>query len=103
MFESKAKYTVWVGGIEISDYLLNKEDAEAVVKLWNDEGYDDVVMEKYRVNLKSFRGWLWYHYALTVLSLPFGVIGTLCLIILVLHVLLFIFGLPLVHVRYPLE
>lgn len=39
------KYTVWVGGSEISGYFLNKANADATADTWKDKGYDDVVVE----------------------------------------------------------
>ena len=39
-------YTVWVGGTEVNDYLLNLADAEKVKQEYNDDGYDDVIIEK---------------------------------------------------------
>ena len=40
-------YTVWVGGVEVNDYLLTKEDAEYLAQEYIDDGYDDVVIDKY--------------------------------------------------------
>jgi hypothetical protein len=40
------KYTVWVGGVEITDYYVNSvADAEQIAKHWKDKGYDDVFIE----------------------------------------------------------
>ena len=39
-------YTVWVGGTEVNDYLLNLADAEKVKQEYNNGGYDDVIIEK---------------------------------------------------------
>ena len=41
-------YTVWVGGVEVNDCLLTKEDAEILAQKWLDDGYDrnDVIIEK---------------------------------------------------------
>lgn len=41
------KYTVWVGGIEVNDYLMSKTDAEALAEEYREDGYDDVVVEQY--------------------------------------------------------
>jgi hypothetical protein len=38
-------YTVWVGGTEVNDYLLSKEDAERLAQEYRDKGYDDVVID----------------------------------------------------------
>jgi hypothetical protein len=35
-------YTVWVGGIEVNDYLLTWSDAHTLAARYTDEGYDDV-------------------------------------------------------------
>jgi hypothetical protein len=40
------KYTVWVGGVEVNDFLLTKIDAEVLAKKYKDDGYDDVVIEE---------------------------------------------------------
>jgi len=39
-------YTVWVGGTEVNDYLLSLADAEKVKQEYNNDGYDDVIIEK---------------------------------------------------------
>lgn len=36
------KYTIYVGGVEVSDYYLTKTIAEQVANNWRDMGYDDV-------------------------------------------------------------
>ncbi len=40
-------YTVWVGGVEVNDHLLSKENAEALAKYWIEQGYDDVQIDTY--------------------------------------------------------
>lgn len=40
------EYTVWVGGIEVNDYYLTKEEAESLAFKYKDDGYDDVIIEK---------------------------------------------------------
>jgi hypothetical protein len=35
-------YSVWVGGIEVNDYLLSWSDAHTLAAGYIDEGYDDV-------------------------------------------------------------
>lgn len=35
-------YTVWVGGIEATDYLLTLEQADSIAQNWIDDGFDDV-------------------------------------------------------------
>ena len=41
------KYTVWVGGVEVNDNLLTKDEAEALKDEYINDGYDDVVIDKY--------------------------------------------------------
>lgn len=41
------RYSVWVGGIEVNDYLLNLEDALRLAEHYRKEGYDDIVIEKH--------------------------------------------------------
>lgn len=38
-------YTVWVGGIEVNNYLLTKEEADYLANEYRDVGHDDVVVE----------------------------------------------------------
>jgi hypothetical protein len=40
------KYTVWVGGTEVNDYLLTKKQAEDIAEEYEEKGYDDVAIEK---------------------------------------------------------
>ena len=35
-------YTVWVGGMEVNDYLMELSEAESLALIWTDQGYDDV-------------------------------------------------------------
>jgi len=46
MTEKENKYTVWVGGVEVNDYLLDIFDAEALAGAYKDDGYKDVKIEK---------------------------------------------------------
>ena len=45
MKESK-KFTVWVGVVEVNDYYLTEDEAKDLVKEYEMDGYDDVVMEE---------------------------------------------------------
>ena len=45
------KYSVFVGGVEVNDYLLNREEAENLAFEYEDDGYDDVVIQE--VNQES--------------------------------------------------
>jgi hypothetical protein len=40
------EYTVWVGGVEVNDYYLTKEEAENLAFEYEDDGYDDVIVGK---------------------------------------------------------
>ena len=44
--ESKI-YSVWVGGFEVNDYLLTKEDAEDLAQEYINDGYTDVAITEY--------------------------------------------------------
>ena len=39
-------FTVWVGGVEVNDNYLTKEEADRIATEYEDEGYDDVVIEE---------------------------------------------------------
>lgn len=39
-------YVVWVGGVEVNDYYLTKEEAERIAEGYLSSGYDDVVIEE---------------------------------------------------------
>jgi len=39
-------YSVWVGGSEINDHLLDKEQANYLAGYWIGQGYDDVQIER---------------------------------------------------------
>lgn len=38
-------YTVWVGGVEVNDYLLDKTSALQLAHQYLSDGYDDVKIE----------------------------------------------------------
>ena len=40
-------FSVWVGGVEVNDHLLNLDQAQRLKQAWVDDGYDDVVVDKY--------------------------------------------------------
>jgi len=44
--KGESKWTVWVGGSEMSSNLLSHAQALKIVKVWKDLGYDDVVVEE---------------------------------------------------------
>ena len=39
-------YSLWVGGSEVNDYYLTKEQAEDLAEEYKEDGYDDVVIEE---------------------------------------------------------
>lgn len=45
---STKMWTVWVGGSEVNNYYRTKEEAEALARIWKDDGYDDVVVQSVR-------------------------------------------------------
>lgn len=44
--ETKKEYSVWVGGTEVNDVLLTKNEALALVEKYTNDGYDDVELDK---------------------------------------------------------
>jgi hypothetical protein len=40
------KYTVWVGGTEVNDNYLTKQQAENLAFEYEQDGYDDVIVEQ---------------------------------------------------------
>lgn len=38
-------WSVWVGGIEVNDYYLTKDEAECLAQQYEADGYDDVEIE----------------------------------------------------------
>ena len=40
------KFSVWVGGTEVNDQLLTREQAENLAFEYEDDGYDDVIIEE---------------------------------------------------------
>ena len=40
------KFSVWVGGTEVNDQLLTREEAENLAFEYEDDGYDDVIIEE---------------------------------------------------------
>ena len=40
------RYTVWVGGMEVNDFLLSRREAKIYAEFWKQEGYDDVSIER---------------------------------------------------------
>lgn len=42
----KKSFVVWVGGVEVNDFYLSKNEAELMADKYRSLGYDDVVIEK---------------------------------------------------------
>ncbi len=40
----KKIWSVWVGGIEVNDYVLDQEEATRLAEMYLYDGYDDVEM-----------------------------------------------------------
>ena len=49
-------YSVYVGGTEVSDYYMSKEDAEYQAFLWREDGYDDVEIISQPIQLNKSGG-----------------------------------------------
>ena len=47
---SKKMWTVWVGGSEVNNYYLTKEQAKEVAQVWKDDGYEDVVIQAVNIS-----------------------------------------------------
>ena len=41
-----ARYTVWVGGVEVNDYLLTEEEADNTVATYLEYGYTDAIKKE---------------------------------------------------------
>jgi len=41
-------YTIWVGGVEVTAHLTNREEAHRIASNWRNDGYDDVIVERYK-------------------------------------------------------
>ena len=46
--DKERKYTVWVGGTEVNDYLLTLDDAVELAHEFSVRGYSDVKLDKYQ-------------------------------------------------------
>jgi hypothetical protein len=40
-------YSVWVGGVEVNNVLLTKDEANDLANMYKAKGYDDVVIDDY--------------------------------------------------------
>ena len=43
--KTTTEYGVWVGGVEVNDYFLSQEMADAIAELFDPEGCNNVVIE----------------------------------------------------------
>ena len=41
MRRTNMKYTVWVGGTEVTDYYVDRDTADEILMDWLDKGYDE--------------------------------------------------------------
>lgn len=57
------KYTVWVGGVEVNNFLMLKKDAIELANLYRNLGYEDVHIEKYRNIPYQVELYLWQEFA----------------------------------------
>tara|TARA_R100000781_G_scaffold99051_1_gene62670 strand:+ start:564 stop:740 length:177 start_codon:yes stop_codon:yes gene_type:complete len=48
--DPERRYSVWVGGTEVNDYLLTLDDATMLAYEWSERGYDEVGITKYELN-----------------------------------------------------
>ena len=39
-------YSVWVGGAEVNDFMLDRKTAKEIAEFWRNDGYDDVFIER---------------------------------------------------------
>jgi hypothetical protein len=46
MAKKEERFTVWVGGVEVNDVLLTKQKADELAFEYEEDGYDDVVVEE---------------------------------------------------------
>ena len=49
-------YSVFVGGVEVNDYLLSLKEANKLMLKWLDKGYDDVGIVRYEKIKKLNKG-----------------------------------------------
>ena len=54
------RFTVWVGGFEVNDYYLTKEDAEDLKAEYVEKGYDDAIIESKKGSIKASSFIEWY-------------------------------------------
>jgi hypothetical protein len=42
-------YTVWVEGVEVNNYYLNKSDADKLATVFIDDNYENVIVEEIKL------------------------------------------------------
>ena len=56
------RYTVWVGGIEVNNFLMPKEEAVELANSYRKQGYDDVHVERYSYITPQLKSYLWQEF-----------------------------------------
>lgn len=56
-------YTVWVGGTEVCDTLLPKEEADGLANLYRLQEYEDVCVERYSYITPQLKSYLWQEFS----------------------------------------
>lgn len=56
------RYTVWVGGIEINDFLMPEKEAIELATLYRKLGYEDVHVERYCNTSPQLKSYLWQEF-----------------------------------------
>jgi hypothetical protein len=45
-FKQEPEWSVWVGGVEVNDYLMRLQDAQNLANKYEAEGYTDVAVRQ---------------------------------------------------------
>ena len=45
-YYANTKYTVWVGGVEVVDYYVDRYTAATIAEQWIKQGYNDIQIER---------------------------------------------------------
>jgi hypothetical protein len=46
-----SNWTVWVGGVEVNEYYVDKDKADDIAKFWINKGYTDVAVERVEIGV----------------------------------------------------
>lgn len=57
------KYTVWVGGVEVNDTFMPKEEAVELANSYRKQGYKDVHIEKCYIISQQLKSYLWQEFS----------------------------------------